>query len=32
VPGLATAMPRAGKRFSAAPDAGTVPTGSPRDE
>ena len=32
VPGLATAMPRAGKRFSAAADAGTVLTGSRHDE
>ena len=32
VPGLATAMPRAGKRFSAAADTQTVLTGSPRDE
>ena len=32
VPGLAAAMPRAGKQFPAAADAGTVLTGSRRDE
>jgi sulfide:quinone oxidoreductase len=32
VPGLAAAMPRAGKHFPAAADAGPVLTGSPRDE
>jgi len=32
VPGLAAAMPRAGKHFPAAADAGTALTGSPRDE
>jgi sulfide:quinone oxidoreductase len=32
VPGLATAMPRAGKEFPAAADTGTVLTGSRRDE
>jgi sulfide:quinone oxidoreductase len=31
VPGLAAAMPRAGKRFPAAADAGAVLAGSPRD-
>jgi len=32
MPGLAAAMPRAGKHFPATADAGTVLTGSPRDE